>query len=151
MERGGDARLRVDPHTGLNGYGSSHRLRPWAVTYASSTASSVSERGYAGAEAPRRRILRGALLGRPADTEATAIRAELSAHYDLPSGSGVVLAPSGTDCELLALALVQLEPHPGATTSLLMALEETGSGVPLAAIGRHFANDTARGAFAWQA
>jgi len=145
MERGGDARLRVDPHTGLNGYGSSHRPRPWAVTYASSTASSVSERGYAGAEAARRRILRGALLGRPADTEATAIRAELSAHYDLPSGSGVVLAASGTDCELLALALVQLEPHPGAITSLLMAPEETGSGVPLAAIGRHFANDTARG------
>ena len=145
MERGGDARLRVDPHTGLNGYGSSHRPRPWAVTYASSTASSVSERGYAGAEAARRRILRGALLGRPADAEATAIRAELSAHYDLPSGSDVVLAASGTDCELLALALIQLEPHPGAITSLLMAPEETGSGVPLAAVGRHFAHDTALG------
>ena len=49
MEQGGDARLATDPFTGLNGYGCSHRPRPWAVTFASSTASSSSERGYLGA------------------------------------------------------------------------------------------------------
>ncbi len=57
MEQGGDARLAIDPFTGLNGYGCSHRPRPWAVTFASSTASSVSERGYLGAEAARRRLI----------------------------------------------------------------------------------------------
>ena len=45
MARGGDQRLEVNPLTGLNHYGCSHRPRPWAVTFASSTASSLSERG----------------------------------------------------------------------------------------------------------
>ena len=40
MARGGDQRLAVDPRTGLNHYGCSHRPRPWAITFASSTASS---------------------------------------------------------------------------------------------------------------
>ncbi|HET9147001.1 MAG TPA: hypothetical protein VFN77_03030, partial [Acetobacteraceae bacterium] len=30
METGGDIRLRCDPATALNGYGCSHRPRPWA-------------------------------------------------------------------------------------------------------------------------
>jgi hypothetical protein len=53
METGGDIRLARDPVTALNGYGSSHRPRPWAVTFASSTASSSSERGYAAADGVR--------------------------------------------------------------------------------------------------
>lgn len=48
MGEGGDSRLAVDPHTGLNRYSSSHRPRPWAVTFGSSTASSLSERGFGG-------------------------------------------------------------------------------------------------------
>src|SRR5207248_5203474 len=43
METGGDVRLRVDPESGLNAYGCSHRPRPWAITFASTTASSISE------------------------------------------------------------------------------------------------------------
>ena len=51
MATGGAIRLRTDPETLLNGYGCSHRPRPWAITFASSTASSVSERGYMAADA----------------------------------------------------------------------------------------------------
>ncbi|HTI02642.1 MAG TPA: hypothetical protein VL752_16955 [Acidisoma sp.] len=147
MEQGGDARLGVDPFTGLNGYGCSHRPRPWAVTFASSTASSCSERGYLGAEMARRRMIR-ASFAQTADSaivqEAAYIRAGLAQHFDLPADTAIVLAPSGTDAELMALALAEAaEERP--ITNILLAPEETGSGVPLAARGRHFAVDTARG------
>lgn len=147
MEQGGDARLGVDPFTGLNGYGCSHRPRPWAVTFASSTASSCSERGYLGAEAARRRMI-GTSFTHTADAaieqEAGQIRSGLARHFDLPGETAIILAPSGTDAELMALALAEAaEDRP--MTNILLAPEETGSGVPLAARGRHFAADTARG------
>ncbi len=152
MQTGGDQRLHLDPVTGLNHYGCSHRPRPWAVTYASSTASSSSERGYGGAEACRVRLLGAALadgggLGhdrRLAD-EAQAVRHTIAAWYGLDGGAEVVLAASGTDCELFALALAQLHPAGRPVTNILVAPEETGSGVPFAATGRHFAADTAYG------
>lgn len=147
MEQGGDARLGVDPFTGLNGYGCSHRPRPWAVTFASSTASSCSERGYLGAETARRRMIRASFAqsaNHAIVEEAEHIRAGLAHHFDLPTDTAIVLAPSGTDAELMALALAEAaEARP--ITNILLAPEETGSGVPLAARGRHFAVDTARG------
>ncbi len=147
MESGGDQRLRVDPATCLNQYGCSHRPRPWAVTYASSTASSSSERGYAGAEAARQRLLAAALCGRDGvAAELAAVRHGIAAYYDLPPGSAVALTASGTDGELFALALAQMHPAGRPVTNILIAPEETGSGVPLAAAGRHFAADTAGGA-----
>jgi len=148
MEQGGDARLATDPLTGLNGYGCSHRPRPWAVTFASSTASSCSERGYLGAEAARRRMIAASFSGsaREAVTaEAERTRRALALHFLLPPETAVVLAASGTDAELIALVLAAAaEDRP--VTNILLAPEETGSGVPLAARGRHFATDTARGA-----
>jgi hypothetical protein len=147
MEQGGDARLGIDPFTGLNGYGCSHRPRPWAITFASSTASSCSERGYLGAEAARRRMIAASLttsVSHAVASEGDQVRAGLIRAFHLPPDTGVVLAPSGTDAELFALALVTAGgDHP--VTNILLAPEETGSGVPLAARGRHFAADTARG------
>jgi hypothetical protein len=148
MGTGGDVRIKLDPETGLNAYGCSSRPRPWAVTFASSTASSISERGYAGAEAARREILghalaHGAEAGRQAASEA--VRRALGAHYQLPEGARIVLAPSGTDGELCALAVAHLGPGGASLANLLVASEETGTGVPLAAAGRHFDRLTARG------
>jgi hypothetical protein len=147
MEQGGDARLATDPFTGLNGYGCSHRPRPWAVTFASSTASSSSERGYLGAEAARRRMIAMSFKGSTGEAvtaEADRARQALALHFQLPPETAVVLAASGTDAELIALALAAAaEDRP--VTNILLAPEETGSGVPLAARGRHFAIDTARG------
>ena len=142
MARGGDQRLAVDPRTGLNHYGCSHRPRPWAITFASSTASSLSERGFGGGEASRKRIAAAALAGRAEAAlalEAGSVRHGVAAHYALSDGCEVVLAASGTDCELLVLALAEQE---GPVCSVLTAPEETGTGVPLAAAGRHFAADT---------
>ena len=148
MATGGDARLSIDPATGLNHYGCSHRPRPWAITFASSTASSLSERGFAGAEKARLSLLAGALHGQleaAASALDAGIQDRLAAHFGLHADEGVVLAPSGTDCELYALALATLAPGGRPVGNILIAPEETGSGVPLAAMGCHFANDTARG------
>ncbi|MBB2191719.1 hypothetical protein HLH34_17435 [Gluconacetobacter azotocaptans] len=149
MAEGGDARLAVDPATGLNHYGCSHRPRPWAVTFASSTASSLSERGFAGAEAARLRLVTDGMVGRGEAARAALVRdlhARIAAHFHLADDEGVVLAPSGTDCELDALVLAALAPGGHPVSNILLAPEETGSGVPLAAKGCHFANDTALGA-----
>ena len=156
LATGGDGRLRADPDTLLNHYGTSHRPRPWAVTYASSTASALSERGFAAAERSRRRLLRGALGGaaaspghpapQAAEDELRAVRDAISRHYGLPPGTGIVLAASGTDCELVALAAIAAARRGRPLLNLLTAPDETGSGVPLASVGRHFADDTARGA-----
>lgn len=147
MEQGGDARLGIDPFTGLNGYGCSHRPRPWAITFASSTASSCSERGYLGAEAARRRMIAASLTTSASlaiAAEGDHVRAGLAQAFHLQPDTGVILAPSGTDAELFALALAAASGDQP-VTNILLAPEETGSGVPLAARGRHFAADTARG------
>src|SRR4051794_21705723 len=48
---GGDARLAIDPADGLNLYGCQPSPRPDEISLSSSTASTVSGRGYAAAEA----------------------------------------------------------------------------------------------------
>jgi hypothetical protein len=148
METGGDIRLARDPRSALNGYGASHRPRPWAITFASSTASSSSARGYVAADATRLRttaaLLRGASRA-PVRAALEEVRNHLAATYGVPATGAVVLAASGTDTELLALALSHLAPTPAPILTILIAPEETGSGVPMAARGLHFAADTARG------
>ncbi|GBR67748.1 hypothetical protein [Gluconobacter kanchanaburiensis] len=145
MSGGGDSRLAVDPRTGLNRYSSSHRPRPWAITFGSSTASSLSERGFGGAEAARRGMMNALLAKQDPDLVQEGVvrraRAAIGAHYGLPEDA-VLLSASGTDCELAVLALVAAGTD-RPVTSILLAPDETGSGVPLAACGRHFATDSA--------
>jgi hypothetical protein len=148
MEMGGDIRLLRDPQTDLNGYGCSHRPRPWAVTFASSTASSISERGYEAADRARIRLTANMLKSGDQSairTEASAVRRAIGRAIGMPPGGGIALAASGTDSELLALALCHLPAADHPITTILLAPEETGSGVPMAAMGRHFAVDTANG------
>lgn len=71
------------------------------------------------------------------------IKAFLASFYQLDGAGRVVLAPSGTDCALAATALMGMTS--ARLTTLLPGVEETGSGVPLATCGRHFASRTARG------
>ena len=145
---GGDTRLLVDPATGLNAYGCSPRPRPWAITFASSTASSISERGYGAAEAARRLLLADAVATDP-DTarrrHAAHLRRAIAGYYGLPEAVAVLVVPSGTDGELLALGLALAGDARRPLTNLLVGPEESGSGVPLAAAGRHFSTLTARG------
>ncbi|GAN69101.1 hypothetical protein [Acetobacter orleanensis] len=146
MAEGGDARLAVDVRTGLNHYGCSHRPRPWAVTFASSTASSLSERGFTGGEMARVHLARAVLANKaPLALQALAldVRSFLAGWFGLPGKDHVVLASSGTDVALAVLALSALPGQP--VSVVLTAPEETGSGVPLASHGQHFAQETALG------
>ena len=148
METGGDIRLQRDPHSALNGYGCSHRPRPWAVTFASSTASSSSERGYLAADLERLKTTAKLLTSdgqAPVRACLAAVRRGLEQVLDLHAATQVVLAASGTDTELLALALTHLSNADAPILNILIAPEETGRGVPMAARGLHFAVDTALG------
>lgn len=149
METGGDIRLARDPQTGLNGYGCSHRPRPWAITFASSTASSSSERGYIAADKARlattARLLRGESRRRAVSGCIGAARRGIARLFEMRAGEEIILAASGTDTELLALALMHLSARDAPILNVLIAPEETGRGVPMAARGLHFAVDTALG------
>jgi hypothetical protein len=147
LTAGGDSRLRVDPASGLNAYGCSPTPRPWAITFASTTATSISDYGFRAAEACRQRVR--AAGGDPAaawQRESAAIKRGILEHYGLTDADvAVVLTPSGTDGELCALAVHRIGRAATPTTNLLIAPEETGTGVGLAAGGRHFAEITAHG------
>lgn len=146
MAEGGDARLSVGRRSGLNHYGCSHRPRPWAITFASSTASSLSERGFAGGETLRLQLMRAVLQGQAPSflqQKMQDMRAFLANFFGIKDSDAVVLSASGTDSALAVLALSSACGAP--VTTILTAPDETGSGIPLAAKGCHFAYETAVG------
>lgn len=138
MTQGGDARIVLDPATGLNRYLSAPYPRD-LLAYASSTANDVSEQGFARAEAVLKEL--GGELG-PAEyaTRLDRMRARIRATYRLPDDVAVVFAASGTDLEYVALACV-----PGSVHSVLLGADEVGTGCIHSAHGRYFAESTALG------
>lgn len=148
LASGGDTRLRLEPVARLNFYGCRPFPRPEAFTFASSTATSISERAFAEAEAARADLVRTALrqgLETAFDARVEALRAELLALLGLSgSGTEIVFSPSGTDSELHAVFVARaLLGTP--MTSIIAAADETGSGVAQASCGRHFNTLTAQG------
>jgi hypothetical protein len=106
---GGDSRLRIDRETRLNRYGTVPRPRPDAVHFSSSTASSISDYGFMLCGCFRRDLAM-AVLRDEASLEtlrAHATDAVITQILGLlgldPSEADVVLAPSGSDTELLAV------------------------------------------------
>ncbi|MEA3274164.1 MAG: hypothetical protein U9Q81_02485 [Pseudomonadota bacterium] len=146
LTRGGDGRLVINPQTGLNGYGCSPRPRPWAITFSSSTATSVSDLAFRQAEMVRESLIKAALeedLDGGFQRETERVRGQLAALYgsDSIAGTEIILTASGTDAELYALFLA-LEQPGDEVVNVVVAPDETGSGVLRAAGGRHFAPDT---------
>ncbi len=148
LTEGGDDRITLAPGATVNRYGCPPRPDAPLLAFGSSTASVVSTTGFAAADRLRRRLLRG---GAPDASdyarELERIRSELIALCGLSglAGLDVVFAASGTDLHLVSS---QLAAAPGARSTLVVTVnaEETGSGVPTAASGRHFGGHTARGA-----
>jgi len=149
LAAGGDTRLRLDPASLLNGYGCRPFPRPEAFTFASSTATSISERAFRAAEAAHEDLVREALrdgLEPAVEARVEALRAGLLDLLGLAgSGTEVVFSPSGTDSALYALFLARARLGTP-MTSLVAAADETGSGVAHASSGRHFSTLTAQGA-----
>ncbi len=134
---GGDERILPDADSGRTRYGTLLVPAPAEISFSSSTASTISERGYASALRVLQRLLdQGARSRLQLQDWLGLIRAELAALC----GSGsteVVLAASGTDAELIALAIAErLLARP--ITNIVVAPGETGSGVPKAAAGLNF-------------
>ena len=149
LAAGGDTRLLLDQASRLNAYGCRPYPRPEAFTFASSTATSISERAYRRAEAAREDLIRASMqhgLDLAFDERVEELRRDLEKLLGIEGmGAAIVLSPSGTDGELQALFVARsLGSAP--LTNVLAAADETGSGVALASAGRHFSSLTALGA-----
>ena len=109
LANGGDTRLALDPATQLNGYGCRPFPRPEAFTFASSTATSISDRAYAGVAGTRQVLLREAqLLGveRSIDTQMDRQRLELKQILGLEdSGCEIVFLSLGSSDDLISAVL----------------------------------------------
>jgi hypothetical protein len=148
---GGDARLVLDPKTGVNKYGCGSRPDPDLVAFGSSTGSTISERGFAAASALHQRLLHeDNTLSESAlyHHELERIRLELnqlcgfSVHTEVAS----IFAASGTDLHLICAQLVAGD-HPDQPPLHIIMMEacETGSGVAPAVRGQHFSDNAALG------
>ena len=139
---GGDARIVLDPGTGLNRYFSGPRPSG-VLAFASSTANDISADAYAHVEQVLAGI--GGRLdgGRYADA-LHGLRARLRTAYALPEDADIVFAPSGTDLEYVALACAAGRAADG-THNILLGANEVGSGCVHSAFGRYFAQETALG------
>ncbi len=136
---GGDPRIAVDPLTLLDGYGVRTFPRDGQISLSSSTASAISRRGYAAAAAAFERFGRGEQPGAASEKIRRTLRAQLGL-----GDADIVLAPSGTDAVLQALFIARATlGRP--LTSIVVGADESGSGVPRAAAGRHFSTATSAG------
>jgi len=151
LTSGGDPRLGLDPVQLLNGYGCQPWPRPEAFTFASSTATSISERGFAAAAEAQQRLIdsaREGSLGDAYDRDAECLREQIRAFLTLgASGTQIVFSPSGTDSQIHALCVAQMALEgEGPLVSVIVGSDETGSGTAPAMTGCHFSSRTAQGA-----
>jgi hypothetical protein len=145
---GGDLRLQLDPLTGLNKYLCAAYPSAQVICFSSCTASPISAAGWQAAQDTYAR-----LLGDPQrpfqpealQAEAIATAAALRSTLGLDGIAEVLLTPSGTDATLFAVGLLAAETPGQLLTSIMGEAPETGTGVPLAASGRHFSDFAAGG------
>jgi len=143
MTRGGDARIALDPRTGLNRY-SSAPFPCEVLAFASSTANDLSPEADAWL---RERFAWGARHLRQGAAYADcldALRATILAAYGLGPDIDVFFAPSGTDLEYVGLLAVAGR-RPGGIGNHLLGADEVGSGCIHSAAGQYFASETALG------
>jgi len=148
LVRGGDPRLSINPASGANEYGCRPSPCPSTLSFASSTATSISQRAYDRAESARLSLMRSAIevgIDAAFDARIEAMRGELKASLCLSESEvEIVFSPSGTDAQLQALFLVQALSGPALTT-VIVAADQTGSGTAYTARGHHFGVATANG------
>jgi hypothetical protein len=138
---GGDSRIAADPQTGLNKYLCPIMPAPELACASSCTASPVSGRGFDRAAAAFSGIVLASSLRQRADrlTALTEqIEARLLQYFGVGALAQVFLCPSGTDAVLKTAMLITAERPGEAITAIIPAASETGTGVPMAAIGHMF-------------
>jgi hypothetical protein len=145
---GGDLRLQIDPLTGLNKYLCAAYPSPQAICFSSCTASPISAAGWQAAHETYARLRDGPqqpFESEALQAEAIATAAALRSTLGLDGIAEVLLTPSGTDATLFAVGLLAAETPSQLITSIMGEAPETGTGVPLAASGRHFSDFAAGG------
>jgi hypothetical protein len=134
LASGGDDRIWPDPVSRRNRYGAPAAPAPDELWFSSSTACAISPQGWAAAGEALERLIA------PGPTTIVALfdglRERLLTLYGAP-GAEAVLSASGTEAELVTLALA-LELARSPLVNIVVAPAETGSGVPAAASGQHF-------------
>ena len=134
LASGGDERIWPDPLTGRNRYGTSVVPAPHEIWFSSSTAATTSVAGYRAASEALAVLLRSPSL--PVHDWFDAIRTRILRSFGI-AGTAAILTASGTEAELMTLAVARALLD-GPLTNMLIAPHETGSGVPRAAAGKHF-------------
>ena len=142
MTGGGDARIVLDPATGLNRYYSAPRPSE-AIAYASSTANDISAAAFAHVGTVLAE-LGGSLSGAAYAERLEGLRGRIRTAYALAEDVAIVFSPSGTDLEYVGLAAVEGR-GPAGTHNILLGADEVGSGCIHSAFGRYFAEETALG------
>ena len=145
MALGGDARITLDEQSGLNSYGCAPKPVP-AISYASSTASTVSAGAFAQARAFHFQLHQAAQTREIADVYADALedaRRRIRLLYRLAPSVDIAFGPSGTDLEYLVLATALGGGSP--VCNIIVEVDEVGSGCLHAQQGRYFAPHTALG------
>lgn len=142
---GGDLRLNIDEIHLLNKYGCRPFPRPDAFTFASSTASSVSNFAFDKTDKVRSILIRNSLKNGFKNTTiefSELLKNNLRKIFKLNEECEIIFSPSGTDSSLQIAAITQIISEKD-ITHILVASDETGSGVAAALKGCHFENTTA--------
>ena len=144
---GGDHRLNIDEANLLNKYGCRPFPRPEAFTFASSTATSVSNYAFDKAEKSRSILINKSLLDTfeiATNKYSELLKSNLRDALEINDQCEIIFSPSGTDSSLQIAAITQIISTKK-ITHVLVGSDETGSGVPAALKGLHFETNTALG------
>ena len=142
---GGDLRLNIDEIELLNKYGCRPFPRPDAFTFASSTATSVSNFAFDKTDKVRSILIQNSLKKGFKNTTiefSELLKSNLRKIFKIDQECQIIFSPSGTDSALQIAAITQIISDKE-ITHVLVASDETGSGVPSALKGCHFENTTA--------
>ncbi|MEL4454416.1 hypothetical protein [Lutimonas vermicola] len=142
---GGDLRLNIDEFELLNKYGCRPFPRPEAFTFASSTATSVSNYAFDKTDKVRTILIQNSLkkgLKNATLEFSELLKNNLRKSLKIKDDCEIIFSPSGTDSALQIAAITQIISDKE-ITHVLVASDETGSGVPAALKGCHFENTTA--------
>jgi len=142
---GGDLRLNIDEFELLNKYGCRPFPRPEALTFASSTATSVSNYAFDKTDKVRSILIQNSLKKGFKNTIiefSELLKNNLRRTLIINDACQIIFSPSGTDSSLQIAAITQIISDKE-ITHVLVASDETGSGVPAALKGWHFENTTA--------
>ncbi len=142
---GGDLRLNIDEFQLLNKYGCRPFPRPEAFTFASSTATSVSNYAFDKTDKARSILIQNSLkkgLKNATIEFSELLKNNLRRALKIKDDCQIIFSPSGTDSSLQIGAITQIITGKE-ITHVLVASDETGSGIATALKGQHFENTTA--------